>query len=234
MRALFLAGIISFCTVCSGCQASEQSQREEAHRLAVEWLTDWIQGIKRMSADDFPEEVVRHRTEFLLPAYQAALAFLMAEGPSALKEPLVVWAAIFPDPRKDDDPRKQDRPYTHGIQIEWMEVGSQVTGFYLVMKDGATQEFKLVSDTNDEHLGSPPPRPERHGLALFTHDKELSEAMRSDGFITWPPGLYEQVITRREVKSVGLILQDGSKTEPGPVSYRYFPPAEDVSKSPQK
>jgi len=208
-----LISLITLVIVCIGCG---KSKYENAYDLAIEGLKSEISGAALAAKQDKVPEYQRFNIAFKSPSYQAKLNFLESAGPQVMKNPIVLLSTIHADSRSEEDPNRQGASYSHIIFIEWLDVRTQVTGFYFMMKDGTIQEFSNAITPDSilaifQYQGGPA----KKSLVLFSHTQNIP----TDGIFRWSPDLFERVITKRDVQGIGLILKDGSKTDLGPVGY---------------
>jgi len=208
-KRFYLISLITLVSICNGCG---KSKHEKAYDLAIEGLKSAISsGLRPEEKKAFPEGH-HFDIEYRVPRYQAALNFLEGAGPQAMKKPMTLLSYLAPA-----DPNIPDLQYSHILFLEWFCVKSRATGFYFVMKDGATQEFNnALAQDNIFPLFHLQEGSARSAMMLFTHAQNLP----AGELVRWPSGLFEQVITKQEVQGVGLIFENGTKAEARPMGYK--------------
>jgi hypothetical protein len=163
---------------------------------------------------------VRLQKDFMMLAIagdQAALAALKKEGPQAMRQPLIAFGEIAPSPVSESERTPGTPPYSHLLYLQWLELGCDVTGFYLEMDDGTTLEFDGSIDERGEDFADEvrlgPSRSIPMALALET------DAPEQQGLIRLSPEQFAKIIQEQKARRVGLIYKDGLKSEAGVVGY---------------
>jgi hypothetical protein len=153
---------------------------------------------------------VRRDAELILPSEQAALNELLTRGPKALHPPLVRWgltSAIL-------NPRPVPHFGEQKLLVEWFEVGSQVTGFFLELQDGSAIDFPGTyhPEESEAELEGYPMRVGQFGFSKSNDAPQF-------GISKISPELFATLFEQREAKRVGLILRDGTRTATGPLGH---------------
>ena len=206
---------LSLLAACAGCGDSEY---EIASRVAIDHLQERISRWERRGPDDMPQTELRLGKEFTRPADKAVLDVLLSEGPDSLRSPVMLWSVIAPRPISESTHPQKNTNREKLFFGEWLEVGSRATGVFFVMQDGGVIEFPnvLKPDCHEfvelDRINNP-----HRFMALV-----LTEANNTPrpSFIELDRDQYNTIVAQRAVCRFGLILDDSTRTETGPVAYQ--------------
>ena len=216
MRHALVMAVVS-ASFSLGCEPSNnQSNNQKLVSSTIEGLRERIERNDRMIDEHQFAPPVALRESCKLPFDKLALVDLEHRGPDALQTPLVLWGVLAPRPK---DVEAKD--YSHILQLEWLELGLQVSGFYIQIEPdenthGLSFTFSDTIDESGQHYAElAADGVGRYDLFYFS----VSVDDKSKQRIPLPEELLPLVRAEGAKIGIGLILTDGSRTKPGPLIY---------------
>ncbi len=213
--------IISF-----GCTYAKHEAKLVA--ASVDQLSEQLEDDKvAVKLNHVSAEMKPYYESFLIPQRQNVLGLLKAKGAAALRPPLLVSSFIDRNKATAQEKLVQGSiasRYDNYMQLSWLEVGHDVSGFYFELQSDQLTDKKLyyfrnVIDQTEREFKELAKRGCLRDDTLFFSDNEGDRKQR---LLKWPSKLKRALIDDHGDVKMGLILKDGSLTPAGPVFYANY------------